>query len=90
MLISEIDRIINEVNGSMTIEGMPLTNEDVIFFGADEKLRHTKPCFSTVLSAVYVINKRFCRTTFQRKLLRRLWHIFEIMRVGVAENFHIL
>ncbi len=31
MLISEIDRIINEVNGSMTIEGMPLTNEDVIF-----------------------------------------------------------
>lgn len=28
MLMSEIDRIINEVNGSMAIEGMPLTNED--------------------------------------------------------------
>ncbi len=26
--MSEIDRIINEVNGSMSIEGMPLTNED--------------------------------------------------------------
>lgn len=26
--MSEIDRIINEVNGSMAIEGMALTNED--------------------------------------------------------------
>lgn len=28
MSMNEIDRIINEVNGSMTIEGMPLTDED--------------------------------------------------------------
>ena len=26
--MSEIDRIINEVTGSMSIEGMPLTDED--------------------------------------------------------------
>lgn len=26
--MSEIEKIINEVNGSMAIEGMPLTNED--------------------------------------------------------------
>lgn len=26
--MSEIDRIINEVNGSMSIEGMPLTDRD--------------------------------------------------------------
>ena len=28
MLVSDIERIINEVNGSMAIEGMPLTDED--------------------------------------------------------------
>ena len=26
--MSEIDKIVNEVNGSMAIEGMPLTDED--------------------------------------------------------------
>ena len=26
--MSDIDRIVNEVNGSMAIEGMPLTDED--------------------------------------------------------------
>ncbi|MCR4924668.1 MAG: hypothetical protein K5917_00100 [Clostridiales bacterium] len=26
--MSEIEKIVNEVNGSMTIEGMPLTDED--------------------------------------------------------------
>lgn len=28
MFISEIDRIIKEVNGSMAVEGKPLTDED--------------------------------------------------------------
>ena len=47
--MSEIDRIVNEVNGSMAIEGMPLTDAD------KERIRislSSKEQFGKTLSAL--------------------------------------